>query len=58
MNANEVMEMAEEICTKEVKRVKNTPLLRISRELKWIGVNPDEKVIVAKIGDLLIICKK
>jgi hypothetical protein len=53
-----LIDMADKISTKRITRVKNTPVLRLAKELKWVGIEPNEEVFILKIGDVLVIKRK
>lgn len=52
------LEKAEEIVTKEVKKARNTPLLYLGKELKWIGADIGDVVYIMKFENCIVIKKK
>jgi len=59
INKRDVLIEADKLVTRTVyKEGKNTPIVRISRELKWINVKPDDTIVVAQVGDVLVVFKQ
>ena len=53
------LEKAEEVRTKHISRAgKDTPVLSLSTELKWLGLRPGDRVVILKIGDEIVIRRK